>query len=351
MKKLLFLLLTLCSTSYAQLSQKVVICGVCKDVATRVTRSMRIMEKIGNLFSDYRIIVYENNSWDATPKILKKWRFRNSKVLVISEFVSLVSLEKTIVNRQYDEGKIKNRKLFIPETIARARNIVLDKAMSAIYKDFEYLIWMDMDFVLEPSYDGIKEVFQSKRSWDAVFAYGIDPTGNFWDWFALRDEREPLGPELLGWEWYKEKKRTFHKYDNWYPVYSAFNGCGIYKKSSIIDCKYSALVTQDLEKVYKKIITQRQQSNNKMVLQYLENLKNIKEKVFIDAPHQKLSEITDVHTGIILNKNKNPLIWRMNSFTYKYPAVCEHVTFHASMIAHGHDKLFINPRLVFRYGE
>ena len=76
MKRVCFLIFYFFSL-YAQLPQKVIICGVCKDVAERVPYSIKIMEKIGALFADYCIIVYENNSSDATSTIIKEWAENN----------------------------------------------------------------------------------------------------------------------------------------------------------------------------------------------------------------------------------------------------------------------------------
>src|SRR5579872_168948 len=225
----------------AVLPQKVIICGVCKNVEKKAPYSIKIMEKIGSLFSDYRVIVYENNSRDKTPSIIRQWAATNPRVLALTERVDRSKLDQIFVNR------LENGNYYAPEAIARARNIVLEKAMSEEYKDFTYLIWMDMDFQFEPNYAGFVEIFETNREWDAIFANGTDSKKNHWDWYAFRDDQCPLGSELLGnaW-WYLPKKLVLHPEDDWYPVYSAFGGCGVYKKSSIEGCKYSGLVTKDL---------------------------------------------------------------------------------------------------------
>jgi len=346
MKNLTLLFLVIFHTISAEkLPQKVIICGTCKDVASRVSYSIKIMEKIGQLFSDYRIIVYENNSTDKTPQILRQWVNANSRVLVMSENISKTELEHLFINRLRSE----NQETFRPEPIARARNIVLKLALSENYQNFDFLILMDMDFKLEPSYDGIKEVFTTKREWDAVFAYGIDPPGTFWDWYAFRDEKYPIGSELLGsYWWYIPKKLVLSKNHDWHPVYSAFGGCGIYKKSSIAGCYYSALVTKDLAKFYHTIIQTKK--SHPLIQKYLSDLKNIQKYITIKEASPNLPDICDPYSGIITDGIYEDIIWRMSSFVYKFPSVCEHVTLHASMIINGHNKLFINPRLIFRYG-
>lgn len=329
-----------------QINEKVLICGVCKNVASSLHITKQIIEKIGSLFEDYKIIVYENNSTDNTVAFLRNWENQNSKVNITSEFIDLALLETIIINRQY-ENKPNMVDLFKPEAIAIARNKALDIAMSSEYNAYEYIIWIDMDFKYEPDYDAFKEVFEKKSEWDAVFAYGIAPNNEYWDWYALRDAKDPLGPELLGWDWYTSKVLSCKKTDSWHSVYSAFGGCGIYKKSSIIGCKYSGLVTKDMEDVYKNIIEQGFNNNHPKVLKYLDDIKFLSKKLI--KLDNYLPEIKDSNIGFILHEDTNAIVWRMNAYTYNYPSVCEHVPFHFSMIKNGHDKLFINPRLIFRY--
>lgn len=338
--------LSLFSSLYGLLPQRVIICGVCKDVEKRLPHSIKIMETIGQLFTDYRIIVYENNSKDQTPKLLEQWAFANIKVRVFSEVLSDNDMDQLFVHRSHDPSL--NNAIFPPEAIARARNIVLDQIWSQEYEAFKYVIWMDMDFYLEPDYDGITEVFESCQEWDAVFAYGIDPHGFYWDWYALRHAVAPLGPELLGNQWWPlPKKMSLTRADEWYPVLSSFGGCGIYKKSSLRGSCYSCFVTETMAHVYNNILLANQSSSDALL--YYEGIRqaHIKE---LAAPCKDASDCKDESLGIRLNKS-SPIVWRMNSFVYKFPVVCEHVALHFSMICKGYTKLYINPRLIFRYSS
>ena len=340
----LIILFSFCSMA-AQIPYKVILCGICKDIGNRVSYSMRIMEKIGRLFDDYRIIVYENNSSDATPRLVREWQSQNEKVFAITENISKADLDKMVINRSLKGD------LFRIELIARARNIVLDQAMSEEYADFDYIIWMDMDFIIEPHYTAIVETFEREGEWDAVFAYGVDPYYRYWDWYALRDDKYPIGPDLLGrfW-WIFSKQLILDPLGDWHRVYSAFGGCGIYKKDSIKGCRYSAFVTEDLAVCMERVIAQNR-NRNWMIQKYFDDIRSMKNIITIGSPSLELSNIVDKETGIRISGNTQDIIWRMNSDAYKYPSVCEHVAFHASMIVRGHDKLFINPRLVFHYGE
>lgn len=323
--------------------QKVLICGICRNVASCLPHTIKIMEQMGGLFEDYRVVVYENNSTDGTQDILKEWMTRNSKVFAELENVTLSHLSSEIINIT-DNGE-----LFRIELIARARNILLDKVMSAEYETFPYVIIMDMDFAAPPSYESIVEVFQSNREWDAVFAYGSDKFNSYWDWYAFRDFNQPLGPELLGYDWFSKKRWSLNKTDQWCPVYSAFGGCGIYKRESIRGCRYSGIVTKEMEEIFKTIVAAGKSCDHPVILKYFTDVQKLHSQVNIFSPSKNLSRIDDKNVGIALQDEKDALIWRMNSFVSQYPAVCEHVPFHASMILNGHGKFFINPRLIFKY--
>jgi len=330
----------------ASIHEKVIICGVCRDVESKLPYTIQIIEEIGALFDDYQVVVYENDSQDNTRALLASWKEKNSKVVVISEDLTVSGLEKIIINRHDDN------RFFRPEEIARARNIALDTAMSDRFSDYDYLIWLDMDFKLFPVIDGIIETFESKKEWDAVFAYGVDPANKYWDWYAFRDDSYPLGSELLGNEWwYMKKEFSLKPEDEWHLVYSAFGGCGIYRKSSITGCRYSGTVTVDLEQLNKKIIAQGKKTDHPQVMSYLDSLSALRGIVYIDKVKPNLPQIKHPKMGIILNRLEEPVIWKMSSFVFQYPSVCEHVPFHAKMILNGNDKLFINPRLVFFYGS
>lgn len=342
------LLLMVCpifSFGQPKLREKVLICGVCKDIGGRLHHTMHIMEKIGGLFEDYRILVYENNSKDQTPGLLKRWSLTNPKVIVRCEWCDDKYFSYTIINREFKNQFART------ERIARARNIVQDLAMSAEYEEFPYIIWMDMDFKTMPPLDAIVEVFESDREWDAVFAYGIDNYNLHFDWYAFRDKNYPIGPDLLGLKWWTMNKTcALNKTDDWHPVYSGFGGCGIYKKSSMVDCHYSALVTPDFEKVAREIIDEGIKSKHPHVLDYLHWLESVKQVITIPQAVPNLTKYDDPAIGFIVNPNfSNPVIWTMSNYMLQYPSICEHVALHASMSVRGHGKFFINPRLIFKY--
>lgn len=308
-----------------QIDKKVLICGVCRDVESRLPYSILIAEEIGSLFQDYRVVLYENNSKDKTTDIMDNWTSRNPKVNV--RHGDLLS-NSVIINR------LENGDPYRPELIAIARNIVLLSTTYSKYDDYSHVIWMDFDFKLDPTYDGFFDIFKNDH-WDAQFAYGVDPVGNYWDWYAHRCNKHPYGPEFIGHSEYYRKKENLvlTKNDDLYSVFSAFGGCGVYNRDAITGIFYSAIVNSDLALLYKELMLYHPRTRKAANIDI--DIRNVNKLTFEDS---------------IRVKEAPEINWRCSSFVYNYPSVCEHVTFHASMIKAGYDRLFINPKLKFTYG-
>lgn len=339
----IFLLCSVCMLPQMEgtIQEKVIICSVGRDVGKELPHVMPLFEQVGSFFSDYRIIVSEYNSEDNTPSLLYRWMRNNPKVHALAYYVPIADLETWIINKTEDDAFSEQ------EQLAHAKNIVVNLALSKEYEEFTHIIWLDMDLAMIPSRDAFRETFQAPHEWDAVFANRVDPSGNYYDWEALRDEVHPIGAELLGDSWLGVPKSNFLSSTSpWHPVSSASGGCAIYKKSALTGCRYSAIVTDDLETVVKNIIKEGKANNNPFIAQYHNGLRQLSRIVYIKSPIVQLPKITEKNTGIIIKDHNDPVIWKMNAPFYQYPSVCEHVPFHATMIVNGHCQLFINPRLV-----
>ena len=109
-----------------EILEKVLICGVCRNIEKAVPNTIASIEKLGEKFLDYRAIVYENNSTDQTKQLLSLWAGKDPHAIYISEQLSTKRLAK----------QLEMKKLNRTEKIARARNIVLDVSMD---KQFDRL--------------------------------------------------------------------------------------------------------------------------------------------------------------------------------------------------------------------
>lgn len=317
----------------AQIPDKVLICGIGRNIEAAVPNTIQSATALGSRFSDYRVIFYENNSTDKTQSLLQAWADKNPKVQFISEKISKRRIVKEL------SMQVMNR----TEAIARARNIVLDVAMQKKYDGYKYVIWADLDFLHPWDVESIVEaILHPQEEWDAVFAYGA------YDLFALRSAEWPIGFELLGTSFFDKidqirKEFVLAREGPWKKVYSAFGGLGIYKRKALKGCRYSGVVTKDLETV---------------TLQWLEKARG-KEKICFYKDYEELLAKTvpiDIVKKTLCNRDalpeqigvrmaKGKVIWFSCTPKTTLPWTCEHVPLHASMILHGYDKLFINPTI------
>ena len=102
------------------------ICGTVKNCGVYLVKVLSNMEKIGNIFDDYKIIIYYDNSNDNTLDILKEYQKTNNKLLF---YVNKNPISK-----------------FRTHNIAIGRNFCLDFVKKEKDK-FPFFIMMDMDDV------------------------------------------------------------------------------------------------------------------------------------------------------------------------------------------------------------
>ena len=302
--------------------KKILICGVCKDVAKSVPNTICNIEKLGQKFKDYAVIIYENNSKDNTAILFKQWAARNNKVIFMSEMFTRRQLLEGIRCRR-DSGEPSRM-----ERIAIARNKTLAIAREKRFDDFDYVIMADLDFKKSWPLEAIVKTIEKGGDWDCVAANGLFRKDIYYDRFAFRDARFPLGPELLDKKWWKEiwKEPLRFTGSRWIPVYSAFGGLAIYKRKSIIPFSYVGYVTDDLKTCYKDIIASL--SHSHMHLQ----------------KYRKLNGLP-----VSLSLANTQVIFRENSQLYGFYTCCEHVTLHASMRLNGFGKIYVNPEMKLVY--
>lgn len=326
-------------------AEKALICGVCRSIEKVFPTTVMQMEKMGLLFDDFRILIYENNSKDRTKELLYAWAKKNPKVWFKTETLTRVDQSNLTVNSIFGFGSTR------VEKIARARNIVLQKALSKEYDDFDYIIWYDMDFQEPFAMDGMIEVIQSEKEWDAVFANGlIDSDKRYWDKYAFRNEAFLFGPELLGSIFWEEMPLFNYHFDEegpWIPVFSAFSGLGIYKREALKGCRYSPFVDDQLETFYLQLLEEGELKGWEGIHTLSKAKEKIKTVVYVDGPSKNLPRRSN--TIGFMKDQKSRLIWHLANDQERYPVVCEHVYLHALMTLNGHSKFFINPRLKLIY--
>lgn len=313
---------------------KVIICGVVKNVEKKIEKNIEYCNKTGKLFQDYKIIIYENNSKDNTKNILSKYT-HTAKIIMEDIPYETIKSNSKIWTATYRTGSDHPCRI---EQICNARNIVIDEFNKPEYDEYQYVIWIDLDsggWCLE----GIQNSFERKDDWDAVFAgynhyddyaLRLDPTitanDDYYKNISDYNEIFCMGPETLGetyWNLRNKYNIHFNNTERLIPVYSAFNGLGIYKKELFKENKYDCIVTNDVKTLARKII------DHPKFNQYQMRIYSKCHK-FRGGGHRD---------------DKTNIYWKSNS-GYNRPVVCEHVCLHSSLIIKNY-KLLINPKMKY----
>ena len=208
-------------------SKSVVITGCCRNNDIYIKQNLNIIDKIGQQFKEYKVIIYENDSNDNTRQTL---------------------IENKKYNYDYifeDNINISNR----TERIAYCRNKILQQVNISNYTNYDYLLMLDLDDVLVSGkiISTIKSCFlYNSTQWDAMFANCSD---EYYDIYALRKKKylttccwnNVYLSKQLGISHEIAYERCINKYIINYPIYtkimpviSAFGGAGLYKLSCIL---------------------------------------------------------------------------------------------------------------------
>ncbi|MCH9612160.1 MAG: hypothetical protein S4CHLAM102_06440 [Chlamydiia bacterium] len=290
---------------------QVVIAGVCKDIESALPQMIKNIEQLGCRFEDYRVVIYENNSTDHTVEILKRWAEENGRVEIVNQFYTPDELQKITQTYTWDGKPCRM------ELIAYARNQLL-KALAKY--DLPFVIMADLDFNQPWDIDGIVSSFQMREDWDVMCANGIGSDGSYYDLYALRSDEFPLGPEVIGDDYWRIAKRSVRfKGKKPIRVYSAFGGLAIYRKSILDQAHYQAFANEWMERFYTSILQTLSHPNNPHFFCY----------------QQQHGDSLDIHF--------------LNNSGFDQPICCEHVPLHLQLVQEKGAKIYINPQMRIQY--
>jgi hypothetical protein len=186
---------------------------------------------------------------------------------------------------QYDNINIftntKKRSIYTTENICNARNSLLDIIRSYHISVWDYFIMMDCNeysCIGNINIQTLNEVFCeiNINKWDAV---SFDREAGYYDIWALS-----FGDFIYSFFHFNKKNTVYknmkdcfenllleykNKYNEFIPVYSAFNGFAIYKKEKFIDCSYSTRI--DIDLFPPDILLKQQKNNGCQIINYFEN--------------------------------------------------------------------------------
>ena len=297
----------------------IIICGILKNAEYKnIQVNMELAIETGKQFNDYKIVLYENNSTDNTKQILQNYAL-NEHFTIVSEDIDNLNLKEKNVIWAYTEITGSDHPCRI-EHISNARNKLLQEINKPEYSTFSHVIMIDLD---SNGWDinGILDSFSRTEEWDAIFA----SSPSYYDFYALRCDALPFGPEITGEHFWKDRQNFHIPNDNLIPVYSAFNGIGIYKKHLLEKYNYDFVVNDEVKIFYKK--------------------------------YMKTNNISEVHTEIIKNPcsmfpfglSDENIYWKSNS-GYKGLVICEHVPLNIAIYNNNY-KLFINPKMIYHWSS
>ena len=307
--------------------KNILICGVVKNAENRLIKNILFCKKLGSYFDNFKMIVYENNSTDNTKKILKSFTEIEKNMVVLSEDISDEIIKKN--SKVWTNTKLtgSDHPCRI-EQISNARNKVLQEIRKKQYNDYSVVVWIDLDsngFTIETVKNSINKVFND----DKLVLFGNSHPCHY-DYYALRTDILPkyaLGPEVLGKIFWKNANGLHLKLGRLVPVYSAFNGIGIYPKGAFDKNSYDILPNNKVKSVYDLIL----KKNKVLIEQYGEILKfpcpNTQEGVY---------------------DNNSNIYWKYNS-GYDNIILCEHVFLNFNLISEGY-KLYIDPDINYIWG-
>ena len=210
----------------------VIFAGTCRNVEPHIGKILDCIDRCGQKFKSYQVVVYENDSTDRTRKIMTEHKKSNYHYLL-------------------EDGITEPRRTV---RLQNARNQIMDKVRELnVNGEYEYLILLDLDDVNKQcqfvsSMDS--NFIHATDSWDVMTANQRDDI--YYDIWALRKKN------VLEYDFWKQealandessKQEIMDKLkpvwnrqfitDTLTEVDSAFGGAAIYKLSAIPDeCKY-----------------------------------------------------------------------------------------------------------------
>jgi glycosyltransferase involved in cell wall biosynthesis len=221
----------------AMKQSNIIFAGTVRNNETFLKDVLNHVDRCGQKFNDYAVVIYENDSKDKTRQILKEHKKDNYHYI----FEDNVSAHQRTVR------------------ISNGRNKILDKARELNKEGYyHYLVMMDFDDINHSGrfVDTIESCF-TYQNWDVLTA---NQSKWYYDLWALRKKGDM---EYDCWQKARENshepdaenKYVHSKFRN-YPIQeelldvdSAFGGAAIYKISSIPEeCRYEGSYSDGTER-------------------------------------------------------------------------------------------------------
>jgi hypothetical protein len=225
------------------------ICGAVKNCGKYLDKVFENIEKIGNVFDDYKIILFYDKSDDNTLDKLKKYQEKNNRLFFF-------------INKNIQSA-------FRTHNIAIARNYCLNYVRQN-NEYFPFFIMMDMDDVNCKDVNvNILKKYLDRNDWDAL---SFNSSPKYYDIWGLS-----IYPYCFSYNHFKNNVQNYYviqdyimnklknlKPDQILQCRSSFNGFSIYRTKIFIDSYYDGRVRLDLLTV-DDLLTHAKAASSKLV--------------------------------------------------------------------------------------
>jgi hypothetical protein len=215
---------------------RVAFAGLARDCAHALPDILDSISQFGTGLQDWGYVFLENDSVDATVKMLADFDKTHRRGIV----QSIEGLDQKYAVRTQRLAWLRNKCL---EEVFRSERL----------SGFDYLIILDLDDANE-RFDGkrLLELFDTREpAWTAIFANQSERYYDIWAlrhptwspddcWKRIRERPEPMSREAAIDE-YLVKRRKKLKHSGFIEVQSAFGGFGLYRLEALRDCLYVGL--------------------------------------------------------------------------------------------------------------
>lgn len=221
------------------------IVGLARNIGAQLPATIRRVESLGDAFADYRVFVYENDSTDLTPDLLRVWSAANRRV----EFRS-----DQLGDPTHPPERCPKRAASMAGYRARCQEHVRRH-----WPTFDYVAVIDLDLAGGWLEEGVAHTFGA-AGWDFVGSYGVIVQRRrlspyvplHYDTWAYRHEGSY--EEVPGRE---GNQLSWRLGDPLQPVFSCFGGLGFYRTEAFLssryrggDCEHVALHREMRERGY-----------------------------------------------------------------------------------------------------
>ena len=204
------------------------ICGTVKNCGPYLEKVLQNIENIGNLFTNYKIIIAYDESSDNSLQILTNYKHNNNENFILH-----------IGTEPLTSYRVQN--------IARARNKCLD-ILKKNFPHFEYFIMIDCDEACSNpiNLENLLYYILHNDDWDGL-TFNKNP---YYDLWALSKYPYVFScfhfKDWKAWGRYIEQILEKTPPKTLIPCLSAFNGFGIYKTNKFVNCFYDPKPRLDL---------------------------------------------------------------------------------------------------------